>query len=439
MEEESRKLPIDVADIGNYGCPTNIPQHTPGHHACPACVELRKMYLCSLSASLPFEQAAEIYMKMRQVDVTPGAVRSARYITLNTIRSYRQYIGSLALFFGGMELGEITLEHLAAYQSARLNGAEPFVRYRRPHDAHPRRVRGVILPAVGKRPCPVHPEKIKQELNFLIRLMSRAGAWTKEMEEFFEHLEGGEREVQRALTPEEQTLWLDMAKTKERWNVVYWWTLVSIDTTTSTNELRGLRIGDVNLNHRAISIPWPSSKNKYRHRSISIENAQCLWALEQLLLRAREMGASDPTHYLFPFRIKERRFKRQPEYDPLRPMTVTGLKPRWDEVRTATGLKWFRMNDCRHTGATRLAEAGVNVEIIMKRMGHSNPRMREHYTHISLSAQRAWLRDPREQFLRGQPQPGWYPPPQMPVMPEPSTFYPPQRTTLFCGIPLPRR
>ena len=73
-------------------------------------------------------------------------------------------------------------------------------------------------------------------------------------------------------------------------------------------------------------------------------------------------------------------------------MTGSGLKKLWEEVREASGLPWFRMYDTRHSGATRLAEAGVPTEIIVARMGHCSDQMRRHYTHISSEAQRMWLR-----------------------------------------------
>jgi integrase len=72
-------------------------------------------------------------------------------------------------------------------------------------------------------------------------------------------------------------------------------------------------------------------------------------------------------------------------------MSVSGIKAGWGEVRTASGLTWFRQYDCRHTAITRLAEAGVPVDVIMSRAGHVSEKMRRHYTHISQSSQRKWL------------------------------------------------
>jgi hypothetical protein len=88
-------------------------------------------------------------------------------------------------------------------------------------------------------------------------------------------------------------------------------------------------------------------------------------------------------------------------------MTVSGLKRKWEEVRLASNLKWFRLYDTRHTGITRLAEQGIPIQVIMSRAGHISPRMSQHYTHVSEAAQRRWLQP------SGNPQPYMVPnPPQ---------------------------
>jgi len=79
------------------------------------------------------------------------------------------------------------------------------------------------------------------------------------------------------------------------------------------------------------------------------------------------------------------------EFDPEKPMSESGIKVPWNEVRAQSGLTWFRQYDCRHTAITRLAEEGVPTDIIMARAGHISEKMRRHYTHISQSAQRKWI------------------------------------------------
>lgn len=359
-------------------------QHTLGHIKCPACEKLRAELICSISAELEFTVAAKRWLESRSINAMPGAI-TARYIRANTEESYEQYIRSLELFFTGMKLGEICIEHFAGYQRARLQGAEPFIRYRRPQDAKDKMRCGVLIPAKGKTPCPVKPKKVNQELGLLQHIMKRANCWTGEMEEMYQTLLDDEDELPRALSPDEQRLWLDAARAKADWNVVYYYSLLAFDTCMSTDEIRGLRLGDINLFQRVITVKRKTAKNKERARTIELVGGDVLWALEWLIGRAKELGAVEFSHYLFPWRVRVGLF------DPSKSMSESGIKKSWNDVRDASGLKWFRQYDCRHTAITRLAESGVPTDVIMSRAGHVSEKMRRHYTHISQSAQRKWL------------------------------------------------
>jgi hypothetical protein len=340
--------------------------------------------ICSLAPDVEFSDAAQQWMASRSVKDVSGQ-RRGRYIRDTTKRSYGDYLRSLALFFTGYNLGDIQLANLEAYQSARLQGDAPFIRYRRPQDAKNKMRDGVVIPAIGKTPCPVKPKKVNQELGLLMRLMKRANCWTNELEECYQPLLDDEEEIPRALCQEQQRLWLEVSRGQDRWNVVHWYSILAFETCLSTDEIRGLRIGDINLSQRVVTVTRKTSKNVHRARTIEIVSADALWALDCLLTVARQLGAVDPRHYLFPWRVKIG------VYDPTRAMSGSGIKAGWNEVRAASGLTWFRQYDCRHTAITRLAEAGVPVDVIMSRAGHVSEKMRRHYTHISQSSQRKWL------------------------------------------------
>jgi integrase len=72
-------------------------------------------------------------------------------------------------------------------------------------------------------------------------------------------------------------------------------------------------------------------------------------------------------------------------------MTESGLKKRWDAVRVAANLPWLRPYDLRHTGISRMAEAGVPIEVAMSMVGHMTMQMHRHYTEISSGSQRRWM------------------------------------------------
>jgi integrase len=361
---------------------------------------------CILTPDLEFSEAASQWLASRSViSDSTSITHRGRYIRKNTAHGYEDQIKTLSLFFAGHALREIQLGHLEAYQKSRLEGAMPFVRFRRPQDAKERLVDGVLVPAKGKTPCPAKPSKVNQELQLLSRIMKRAECWTDHFAEYYQPLLNDETEIPRALTAEEQRKWLEIAGSQSRWNVIRWYSIVLFETCMSTDEIWGLRVGDVNLQQRIITVSRKSAKNAYRARTIELMSADVLWALDCLLTLARSRGANEHTHFLFPWRVCINVF------DPTRPMSESGIKAFWSEVREASGLTQFRMYDCRHTAITRLAEAGVPTDVIMSRAGHVSEKMRRHYTHISQASQRKWLEHSQRFHHVDRPVPAFsYPP-----------------------------
>lgn len=337
------------------------------------------MTLTRIDPALPFRSAAKIWLDARSFRSVNGA-KIAQYIRKTTEKSYEQYISSLNLFFGEIPLNQIHAGHLDQYQKARIEGSDPFVRKRRPN-------RNELV-----KPCPVVPKKVNQELALLKRLMKKAGAWSEENQELYEPFREDESEIPIALTQAERQLWLDTCLSRPDWNVIYWYSIVAFGTSMSTHELRGLRLGDINMHHQIVSIPPHAAKNQYRSRTLPLESAEILWCMEQLIERAKDLGASDAKHYLFPFREVPHPF------DPTRPMTVSGLKKPWNEVRKASGLLGFCTNHTRHTALTHWAEAGMSIEDMMALAGHNSPKMTRHYARISIAAKAKSLRAANEKM-----------------------------------------
>lgn len=67
---------------------------------------------------------------------------------------------------------------------------------------------------------------------------------------------------------------------------------------------------------------------------------------------------------------------------------LVDIKHKFDEVRTAAKISDFRFHDLRHTAATRLADAGVNVVVIAEILGHSDIRTTKRYSHAMEEAKR---------------------------------------------------
>ncbi len=348
--------------------PTQLPitnEHTLGHIDCPACAGLRDMHSAAISANLSFFEASDLYLRLRTLESLP-VNSSARFVSKRTLSDYEQYTKSLNLFFAALSLKDIHAGHIRAYQHARLQGAEPFIRRRRPHEE--------------PGPCPAGPVKINHELTYLKMVMTKAGAWSPDLEKDYEPFQFDEPDVPKALSPDEQMAWIEVSRLKKRWEIVHYYSILAIACCVNPKELLTAKLGNLNMFHQVFTISARSAKNRHRQRTIPLVNPEVLWAAEQLIERAKECGASDPQHYLFPFR------QGNGPWDALAPMTGSGMKRAWEEVQRATGILWFNPYGCRHTGITRYAEAGMAIDTIMSMAGHVSERMRRHYVHISEQA-----------------------------------------------------
>lgn len=347
-------------------------------------------FAIEFNGDLTFDQAATLWLETRVRIPGEGRV-SPRYIKPATEKDFRGGLKTLGLFFSGRKLADIKPRELTEYQNLRTLGDAPFVR--------PQRCYGKAATQ-----SPVSARVVNKELDIMVRLLKRAGCWTHLFEHAFERLLETESELPRALTVEEQEHWLRTCQLQPTWAVVYWYSLLAFDTSMSTNEMRALRLGDINLEQQVISVPPRGAKNRYRLRTIALISPEAQWAAGKLIERAKTLGACSPLHYLFPFRLVRNHF------DPTHPMGETGFRKQWDEVRVAAKLPGFRPYDTRHTAITRMAEEGIRIAVIMKRAGHISARMTDHYTHISEQAER------REyDRVRGPRKP---PPPASPAAPD---------------------
>lgn len=335
--------------------------HTPGHRDCPACERARMLQTILLTPQMSFTAAFELWIQRRIIDKA-GVWSNARYISPRTEQDLRQYAAAAAKFLGSLRLEEIHAGHLLEYQRARATCDKRAADWSAPAGAN----------------------LIRKEVQTVARVMRAAGAWTPHHEECWEPLQAVESDTAHALTPEEQHRWLHTAGSREEWRVVYWYSLVALQTTAATNEMRSLRIGDIFLEQGTLQIRREGAKNKFRIRMIPLQTPEVVWALSCLIDRAKEMGSAGSHHYLFPFHL------HHDVYDPLKPMTVWGLRKRWEEVRQAAGLREFTPYHTRHTALTRMAEAGMPLQVAMAFAGHMSPKMQQRYIAISMAAKREW-------------------------------------------------
>lgn len=275
----------------------------------------------------------------------------------------------LCTFFGAMHLDKIQPWHLQAYQDARATG-----------EGFTRRMKDREVPTIAG------PPKINNELGLLKRIMTLAQAWTPQLQANYCRLQEPESDMPKALTPEEQDIFLETARSNPEWNVIWWYALVVLCTTFSSDEMRTLRQGDINLVHQMISVNPKYGKNTYRRREITINDGECMFALEKLIERSVELGGRGWDHYLFPLCLA------RGHYDGSQPISRSGLRKDFEAVRDAAGVPWFCLNMLRHTAITRMAEANIAWPIIQKRAGHVTAKMTWHYVHIAEQVERAAMR-----------------------------------------------
>lgn len=271
------------------------------------------------------------------------------FIGPRTAKDYRLHVETLVKFFGNMPLEKLANpDLLRAYQLERSKTCSGGV--------------------------------VNKELGIIQQLLRRIRKWD-EVKPFYEPLELRIDSPGRALTPEEERALLKAGTSKPGWARAYYLTVLSMNTAAGPAELLGLRRRDVFVDNPETARIYiqEHAKNKHRVREVPL-NADALTAVKALLQLARELGATQPEHYLVPYRVNKG------EYDPTR----HGLWPKtaWNEICCTAGVK-VRPYDLRHHALTKLAEKNPE-QVVLKIAGHVSPQMlRKIYAHVRLPALRA--------------------------------------------------
>jgi integrase len=297
-------------------------------------------------AKLKFEKASEDWLEERKALVAP-----------KTHRIDKERLVALKAFFSGSRLSDITSDMVRSYQSKR----------------------------VGK----VSPRTVNLETKVLRMVLRRGRLWARIADDF-KPLPENKRGPGRALTPEQERRLFEVASSKPGWSVAYWAALLASNTTARGGELKGLRLGDLNLIEKTITIRRPTTKTDAGARIIPL-NDIALWACARLLERAERLGATDPEHYLFPALM----FRHTKKTDPLKgtlgfdfTTPMQSWRTAWKNLTEKAKLPGLRFHDLRHHCITKLAEAGVPDQTLMSIAGHVSREMLEHYSHIRMQAKR---------------------------------------------------
>lgn len=193
----------------------------------------------------------------------------------------------------------------------------------------------------------------------------------------------------RALTPEEEKRLFDTACSNPLWSAAYLAGVAAANTTMRGCELKGLRLGDVDLEKGCVYIRRAATKTDSGARPIPL-NPTSAWAFGRLIERAQLLGARESGHFLFPAflhrKTRELEEVRALGYDPAQQQKT--WRTAWRTLTRVAGLKGLRFHDLRHHAITRLAEAGVPEQTLMAIAGHVSREMLEHYSHIRMQAKR---------------------------------------------------
>ncbi|HUD56975.1 MAG TPA: tyrosine-type recombinase/integrase [Terracidiphilus sp.] len=292
--------------------------------------------LPSKISKLSVSAAGEIYFQGRGVEVSASTIRLEK----DAYKQVKRHLGSSAL-------GSLTLDTLAEYTRKRVKEG-------------------------------IAPRTINIEIGVLRRVLKKFKLWTRFAEDYKRLPEP--KNIGRALTPEQEEKLFTVASTRPESKVAFLVALITANTTAGGVELRNVRIGDIDLQSQTVSVRV--GKNRFRVRILPL-NQTAMWAVEQLLVRARILGATQPDHYLMPSRVSGK------EYDPAHPLSRWGWRTAWRRLAKEAGLEGLRPHDLRHHAITKLAEsADASEQTIMSIAGHVSREMLTHYSHIRQEAKR---------------------------------------------------
>lgn len=259
---------------------------------------------------------------------------------------------------------------------------------------------------------------INKEILAWSMVLRKAKLWRR-LADDYKPLKTQVSDIGRALTRDELRNLVEIASTDLDWEAAFYGSVLAANTGLRGGEIKKLRIGEIDLEHRRLRIRRSSTKSDAGARFIEL-NRDATEAASRLLLRASLLKppASAPEHYLMPkhlSRIAHGKHKGQRGYAPTqhqkywdtawRSLTSAVRCPECAKLQSPSdkcqnesyaanmkGIKsttnGLRFHDLRHTFITHMVELGVPLGVIQTFVGHLSARMVRHYTHISSGAAR---------------------------------------------------
>jgi integrase len=220
-------------------------------------------------------------------------------------------------------------------------------------------------------------------------------------------------DIGRALEKDEKIRLLDIAAKSKHWVWAKLASILALNTTMRSCEIRGLQWKDVDLLDNILTIRRQTTKSDAGERSLPL-NADALAAILELRELSKELFGEDlqPQWHVFP------RCEGFANPDPTRPMR--GWRTAWrrlteavecpkfgqlqqpaplcrnqkcnaDLHATKSPLSGLRFHDLRHTSITMISESQASDSTLLAIAGHVSRKMLEHYSHIRMAAKRIAL------------------------------------------------
>ncbi len=295
-----------------------------------------------------FSVAAETWLAAKEAHLAPRSVAIER-----------ANLKHLNLFFGKMLLCDIRSEEVARYQAARLQeGAAP-----KTVNLEVGTVRAVLK---------------KNRLWFAIQPDVRMLRTTDD--------------VGRAISREEESKLLQACQAS-RSRSLYTAVVLALNTCMRYSELRLLKWEQADFVGRTLTV-GASKTEAGAGRVIPLNDR----AFAVLSFWASLFPGREANHYVFQFEkygLAQRKDMHRGitsvcvhSTDPTKP--IGRWKEAWEAAKIRAGVK-CRFHDLRHTGCTRMLEAGIPFSVVASIMGWSastSVRMAKRYGHIGQTAQR---------------------------------------------------
>lgn len=312
---------------------------------------------------LPLGEAARMYFGWKAATNRESTIARERRI----FRQIEKFIGA------SVQLRRIDLELIREYQQERRKQVSPTMRKA------------------------VSPRSVNYELQLLRGVMQHANCWKGDIAERYKPLKESKTRAGKKATNEQLKKIIETAKKNEYWQLAMYCAAVAAGTGCRSCEIKNLQLQDIRIAEGRLSIRREIAKNWKAREPRLLALAE--WGLDQLLYRARQLGATEPNHYLLPMNLRKSRHwskKTQQKWDVTQPMK-TWVKS-WRKLMVACNMPDFRFHDLRHTFRTQGAEAGVPLEVMMAQLGHMDRQTSLEYVHIQQHAlQRAQELIEREQ------------------------------------------